>query len=147
MATQRVTFQSPVNLDLYACQAVKLCLVDSWDAKVVSGSAVIDAVVANSFRYLGGAGRFRSPVFNTRQSPIIQYEFEVDDTQFNIDGGTGNPYILTCADIVSVVDPCTYDKLDARIAALEAPGLVFTPEDGQDIVLSDEGSGEGDLQN
>lgn len=140
MATQRVTFQSPVNLDLYACQPVKLCLVDGWDAKVVSGSAVIDAVVANGVRYLGGSGFFKNKVFNTRQSPVIQYEFEVDDTQFNIDGGTGNPYILTCADIVSVVDPCTYDKLDARITVLETPPeIVFTPDDDNDPV-------EGDLQ-
>lgn len=139
MATQRVTFQSPVHLDLYACQPVKLCLVDDWDSKVVSGSAVIDAVVANGVRYLGGSGFFKNKVFNTRQSPVIQYEFEVDDTQFNIDGGTGNPYILTCADIVSVVDPCTYDKLDTRITALETPEIVFTPEEENSV-------DEGDLQ-
>lgn len=116
MARQRVVYHSNVCLGITACDCIILCLTAAWDAKVTSGVALVNATVVNSIRKLGVGGRFFGRCsYDPRNSGVIQYAFDVDDSQFTNDPETEAPWILTCADIVEVnANCCTVGKLLAQ---------------------------------
>ena len=108
-----VKYQSAVYLNIKACQEVALCLpINPWAGRTQTGTAFIKATVQNSGRYLGSNGfAFVSPWENPRCEEHYQYEFCYDDSQLLIDGGTGQPYVFECSDIIDVVSACIADAI------------------------------------
>jgi hypothetical protein len=97
MAIKTVTFQTREFTHNTPCSVVTLCLDSSWESKTVSGLARFNATLQNTTRLLAGYRMFKW--FSPRQQAEIQYTLTYDDAQFNVDGGTGQPYVVTCNDI------------------------------------------------
>jgi len=92
------------------CGEVGICLpLDPWGTRTVTNSPFIIATVKNSGRALGNT--IGVPWENPRCDDLYQYEIEYDDAQFDNDPGTGEPWILTCADIGDFLSACLVHNL------------------------------------
>lgn len=109
MAKQTLSIHSNTYLPVVACQTVKLCLTDEWVERTVSGTAIVEATMADSIRELGtGAGGH----YNPRNTPQVQYSVQVDDAQFLVDLATDAPWVLDCDSVVEIIPyACAVDKL------------------------------------
>ena len=125
MGIQKVDFQSSNVLPLSACDCIKICLTDEAAAlKVTGGNGLINATVGHGVRHLGNGGsRGRGSLlnslrsgeqFNSRNTSVVQYTLEIDDSQLETNPATQAPYVITCDDIVEL-NPycCTVNKLEA----------------------------------
>lgn len=111
MALQTVKFQSKKYIPTYACEEVAVCLTDVWADRVTSGVAIAFAEVQNSGRPLGPRGdRVPPPWENPRGQELFQYELVFDDSQFETDPETDEPYVITCEDIVDFTGACFWHK-------------------------------------
>ena len=123
MALKKIDFQTDVPIHALGCDVVALCLTTSpWSERTVTGLPFIYAVVENTGRYLGGYSvpRYENP----RREDDYQYTFTYDDAQLEDDQETGEPYVVGCEDIRSVLNGCVAEALLAlhvRIDALENP--------------------------
>lgn len=96
----KVSYPSPVHLDVTPCQEVKLCLAPEWAAKTVSGEAWVIAKIDNTNpRRLGQRHNW------ARGSDKLQYALVIDDAQI-LDETPGVKFKISCADINSVLDAC-----------------------------------------
>lgn len=104
MAIRSILYSTPNVFPAQACQEVRVCLADGWEAETVSGTRWITATLGDSIRNLGGIASVAGMSFNARGQDLVQYQLDIDDTQFS-DPDNAFP---TCADIESV-SPLTCD--------------------------------------
>lgn len=122
MAKVKVNFQSKVFYPIVGCQEVAISLDPAvWDAsRVTSGVPFVIATVENSGRFLGSANNPFAPRFeNPRGEEDYQYTLVYDDAQLE-DETPGNPYVISCSDIISLVDKTIADQFAAIQAAFDA---------------------------
>lgn len=119
MALVTVTFQTDKYVSMVPCDTVGVCLTDAWLGQTLSGFPIAFATVENTGRPLGPVGdRVPPPWENPRRQQFYQYALTFDDAQFAIDPDTDLPFVITCADVLSILeDGCAWQTIIAYLVA------------------------------
>lgn len=103
MALVIVEYTGNCNLPVKNCDTVTLCLDSSWEAKTVSGCALVQGKVQTTIKTcLDAPANPCDSAASVGQVTACTYHLTVDNTQFIDDPATGLPYVLTSSDIEDI---------------------------------------------